>query len=165
MATRKGYEFELETAELAGRYGQRVPRSGAYGTTSGIAQLAGDCRWKIPWLSKELVGECKHGYSRPDAKAKSMTLKREWFDKHYEQSELMNFFPFWAMKLKFTSERYILLPFPVMKKFLEEADELYKEFKEYEALSTNSYDVAMENKQLKDRVHDLEVELERERRK
>jgi len=161
MATKKGQEFERETADLAGSYGKRVPRSGAYGTTEGITRLAGDCRWDFPWLSKLMVGECKHGYSRPDARAKSMTLKREWFDKHKEQSKQMEFLPFWAMKLKFTNEKYLIIPFEVMSTLLEEVNDLYIDYKRVDGLISNATQVAMENKELKDQIFALQAENDR----
>ncbi len=133
MATKKGIEFERETAALAGEYGKRIPKSGAYGTTEAIDKLAGDARWDIPWSSKSIHLECKHGYSRPGQQAKSMTLYREWFDKLGEQAKRLNFFPAWAMKLKFTSEKYVLIPFPVMEKMLKDMTDVWKELEELRA--------------------------------
>ncbi len=134
MGSRRGYQFELETAAIAGKRGRRVPKSGSYGTTNGISKLAGDAIFELPWHSRTINVECKHGYSREGQKAKSMTLKKEWFDKHFAQSKEMDFYPMFAMKLKFTSEnglsKFFLVPFPVMKRLLEEQENMYQELLE-----------------------------------
>jgi hypothetical protein len=128
MGTPKGREFERETASLGGKYGKRVERSGAIGTVSGISQLSGDAVWKLPWLRHPVHLECKHGYtSGTGNKGKSMTLYREWFDKHMEQAKQFMFYPMWALKLKFTSEKYILVTFPTMTQIIKDMDDLYLE--------------------------------------
>jgi len=133
--SRKGYQFELKTASLAGKRGKRIPRSGAIGTTEGIGKLCGDARWDLPWLQKTVAIECKHGYSKEGERAKSMTIQKEWFDKHLEQSERGNFYPVFAMKLKFAAGKdglteYMLIPFPVMQTILKEMENLYLEVEE-----------------------------------
>jgi hypothetical protein len=156
--TKKGQDFERDTAALAGecvvckgtgtlgkercpsckgrkRYGRRIPRSGAYGTMDGFPQLTGDASWDFPWLTKPIVIECKHGYPAKNQKGKSMILQREWFDKHLESAKNMELLPAFAMKFKFTAEdgisKFIVIPFPVMEKMLKEINNLYLEVKEY----------------------------------
>jgi len=96
--------------------------------------LCGDARWDLPWMMKPIAIECKHGYSRPGERAKSMTLKREWFDKHLEQAKTGNYYPAFAMKLKFSTKDglsdFMLIPFPVMECILKEMEHLYEEVEE-----------------------------------
>lgn len=132
MAIQKGKEFERETAALAGRFGKRIPRSGAIGTIEGIPRLAGDARWDFPWMNKFIAIECKHGYgTKGSDKSKSMNIKREWFDKHLKDAKRFDFYPAFAMKLKFTAEnglsKFMLIPFPVMERMIKEMSDLYLE--------------------------------------
>jgi hypothetical protein len=133
MAGRKGKEFERETAALAGKYGKRVPLSGAIGTTWG-SQLAGDAIWKFPWLSKSINLESKHGYGGKKKEQKSMTIYREWFTKHINQARALGFYPAWAMKFKFTMEdglsKFVLIPFPVVREIMNEIENLWLEKEE-----------------------------------
>ncbi len=134
MAYKKGKEFEKETAAVAGKYGERIPRSGAIGTMYGISRLSGDAIWKLPWFEKWLVGECKHGYSRKNENAKSMTIKREWFEKHMTQAKALDFYPFFSMKFKFTSEngmsKYILISHGTMTHLIKEMNDLWEKYQE-----------------------------------
>lgn len=134
MTKAKGQEFEEETASLAGKRGRRIPRSGGYGTVTGIAKLSGDARWDLPWLSSSINLECKHGYSGEPGTGKSMTIKREWFDKHLAQAKAGGFIPMFAMKFKFTTEdgmsKFILIPFSAMKKIIKQMDDTYLELEE-----------------------------------
>lgn len=134
MAVKKGKVFERETAALAGDYGQRIPSSGAIGTTWGVSQLAGDVRWKLPWLDSEIHVECKHGYSDKGQERKSMRIEREWFDKHMTQAEAMDFYPVFAFKFKFTQQngmsKMIVIPFPVMERVLGTVNNMHKEIEE-----------------------------------
>lgn len=148
----KGKPFERETAGLAGKYGERIPMSGSI---KGIPQLSGDVRWKFPWFDDEIHLECKHGYGRGradkfcptcgrelDDKAraripkgqKSMTIYREWFDKHLEQAKQYGFYPVFSMKFKFTSENglssFIMIPFPVAKELMRQMENLWLELQE-----------------------------------
>jgi hypothetical protein len=136
MAYKKGREFEKETAELAGKYGRRIMKSGAVGTMFGIDRLSGDVHWNLPWFSKVLAGECKHGYGKPNEKAdaKSMTIKKEWFEKHMTQARALGLYPFFSMKFKFTQEngmsKFILIPHSTMKQLLNEMECMWQELQE-----------------------------------
>ena len=134
MAIKKGKVFERETAALAGEHGQRIPSSGAIGTTWGVSQLAGDVRWKLPWLDSEIHLECKHGYSDKGQERKSMRIEREWFDKHMAQAEALDFYPAFAFKFKFTQQngmsKMILIPFPVMERVLSTVNNMHEEIEE-----------------------------------
>lgn len=165
MSIQKGKEFEKETAALAGKYGKRVARSGAVGTTEGIKELAGDCRWKLPWLDKDMMGESKHGYSEPNERAKSMRIQRDWFDKHSEQARALNFYPFWAFKFKWTKDRYIVIPFDVMEHILNVVNDLYEEGKSLKKVRESANEVAQQNKELKDEIYGLKAEIKRLRGK
>lgn len=136
MATKKGKVFESETAALAGKHGKRVPKSGAYGTVEGIPQLAGDARWKLPWLDSEIHVECKHGYSDKGQERKSMRLEREWFDKHMAQAKALDFYPVFAFKFKFTQQngmsKMVVIPFPVMGKVLSTVNNMHERIEELE---------------------------------
>lgn len=129
MVVKKGKVFERETAALAGvsskgiPHGQRIPSSGAIGTTYGVPQLAGDARWFVKdWLGSDIHIECKHGYSDKGQERKSMRIEREWFDKHMTQAKAFDFYPAFAFKFKFTQQngmsKMILFPFPVMERIL-----------------------------------------------
>ena len=137
MALTKGKAFEKETAEVAGKYGTRVPSSGAFGTTMGVKELAGDAKWKFPWSmggGKEIHVECKHGYDRSKKEQKSMTIYREWFEKHLNQAKALDFVPMFAMKFKFTQQnglsKFILIPFPIMEKLIKDMENMYLEIEE-----------------------------------
>jgi len=140
MAQQKGKAFERETAVLAGesakgkKYGRRIARSGAIGTVEGIAQLAGDVRWMLPWLDSEIHLECKHGYDKSKTDQKTMTIYKEWFDKHMAQSKTFDFYPAWAFKFNLTRQngmsKMVVIPFPVMERVLYEANNVYEELEE-----------------------------------
>ena len=137
MALKKGKEFEKETAALAGKYGKRIPSSGAFGTTMGEKALAGDAKWVFPFNmggGNEVHVECKHGYDRSKKEQKSMTIYREWFEKHLNQSKAMDFVPMFAMKFKFTQQnglsKFVLIPFPVMEKLIQDMENMYLEIEE-----------------------------------
>ncbi len=154
MTQRKGKKFEGETAALAGKYGKRVPHSGAIGTITGIGRLAGDAVWLLPWLDDNIIAlECKHGYSDKGEERKSLRLKRDWFDKHLAQAQAMNFYPAFAMKFKFTAEngisKFVLIPFPVMEKILKHMDDTYLELEE---LKKDYKKLQGENSRLKKKV-------------
>ena len=138
MTVRKGKQFERETAALAdegsGKYGKRVYKSGAIGTTDGIDKLVGDARWVFPWLDGDIISiECKHGYG-DDQKGKSFRIQREWFDKHLEQCKAANTHPMFAMKFKFTAEnglsKFMLIPFPVMQWLIKNMENMHLELEE-----------------------------------
>jgi len=141
MAKRKGDEFERETTVLAGKntsgipYGKKTPKSGAYGTVMGVQVMAGDTQWRFPWLNDIISIECKHGY-QADYKAdqKSMTIKKEWFDKHLEQCKSMDLLPAWSMKFKFTTEngmsKFLVIPFKTARSIIDQMDNLYIEMEE-----------------------------------
>jgi len=134
MAVQKGKVFERETAALAGEYGKRIERSGAIGTVEGISQMAGDVRWRVPWLDSEIHVECKHGYSDKGQERKSMRLEREWFTKHMTQAKALDFYPVFAFKFKFTQQngmsKMIVIPFPVMERVLSTVNNMHKEIEE-----------------------------------
>jgi hypothetical protein len=137
MAFKKGKAFEKETAEVAGKYGKRIPSSGAFGTTMGERALAGDVKWVFPWSmggGKEVHIECKHGYDRSKKEQKSMTIYREWFDKHLTQAKALDFVPMFAFKFKFTQQngmsKFVLIPFPVMEKLIKDMENMYLELEE-----------------------------------
>ena len=134
MGVKKGKVFERETAALAGEYGKRIERSGAIGTTEGISQMAGDVRWRLPWLDSEIHLECKHGYSDKGQERKSMRLDRAWFDKHMEQAKALDFYPAFAFKFKFTQQngmsKMVVIPFPVMERVLSTVNNMHKEIEE-----------------------------------
>ena len=140
MAVRKGKVFESETAALAGvspkgvPYGKRVAKSGALGTTDGISQLAGDARWMLPWLDSEIHLECKHGYDKSKTERKTMTIYKDWFDKHLTQAKALDFYPAFAFKFKFTKQngmsKMVLIPFPVMERVLKVVNNMHEEIEE-----------------------------------
>ena len=138
MAYKKGKKFEKETAELAGKGRGRVsPKSGAIGTTYGAPNVAGDASWKFPWLPKDktIQIECKHGYDKSKTVRKSMTIYRDWFDKHLGQAKMLGFIPMFAMKFKFTTSSsglssFILIPFSTMEKLLKIVDNMWEELEE-----------------------------------
>jgi hypothetical protein len=152
-----GKEFERECAALAGvcslctgtgkygkdrcpvckgrgKYGRRNYKSGGAGTVTGIPELTGDAIWFLPYLSKPIVIEAKHGYGDKNKKVKSIRIQKEWFDKHLETSKNMELYPAFAMKFKFTSangmSKFILIPFPTMEKILKDMENLYLEVHE-----------------------------------
>jgi len=131
MAYKKGKAFEKETAELAGKYGKRMTKSGAVGTMEGIDTLVGDVQWRFPWFSKNLSGECKHGYGRKSGKGKYITLNREWFEKHMTQARAFGLFPFFSMKFKFATEdgmsKFVLIPHSTMRELILEMDNMWQE--------------------------------------
>ena len=137
MTAQKGKAFERETAALAGERGKRIARSGGYGTELGIPQMVGDAQWRLPWFNQMIVLECKHGYSPKGGKGKSMTLKREWFEKHLAAAKVHGFYPAFGMKFKFTTEdgisKYILIPFSTMKKLIKENEDMWLELEELRA--------------------------------
>ena len=134
MSKRKGYKFEKETEALAGKHGQRVPMSGALGSSIGIPKLCGDVIWEFPWMNKEVITiECKHGYDdKPDQK--TFRIYREWFDKHMKQAKSADLLPIWAMKFKSTSEngmsKFVLIPFSTMQEIIKQMDNTYAELQE-----------------------------------
>ena len=138
VVKRKGKAFERETAAVAGKYGKRIPMSGALGTSFGSKDLAGDVEWKFPWDmggGKEIHVECKHGYDRTKREdQKSMTIYREWFEKHLTQAKALDFVPMFAMKFKFTQQdglsKFILVPFPIMEKLIKDMENMYLEIEE-----------------------------------
>lgn len=127
MAVQKGKQFERECAAIAGERGKRISRSGAIGTMEGIPQMAGDFRWNLPWLSKPIVGEAKHGYGG----SKSISVKREWFTKIVEQSKSLGFFPVLALKFKFSvsngTSSCVCIPKDTMEVILKEMEDMYLE--------------------------------------
>lgn len=132
--TKRGYQFERETAALAGEHGKRIPRSGGYGT-EGFVGMVGDVHFKFPWMRKKTISiECKHGYSDAGQQRKSMRIERAWFDKHINQTKMADFLPAWAMKFKATSEngisKFILIPFSTMKEIIYEMENVYSELQE-----------------------------------
>lgn len=132
--TKRGYQFERETAALAGEHGKRIPRSGGYGT-EGFVGMVGDVQFKFPWMRKKVISiECKHGYSDAGQQRKSMRIERAWFDKHMNQTKMADFLPAWAMKFKATSEngmsKFVLIPFSTMKEIINEMDNVYSELQE-----------------------------------
>jgi len=139
MSQQKGKAFERETAALAGispkgvSYGKRIAKSGAFGTTEGIPQMAGDARWMLPWLDSEIHLECKHGYD-DDPKQKSFRIYREWFDKHMNQAKAFDFYPAFAFKFKLTKQdgmsKMVLIPFPVMERVLSVVNNMHQEIEE-----------------------------------
>jgi hypothetical protein len=109
--------------------------SGAIGTITGVSALCGDASWDLPWLSKSIRLETKHGYGDPKKEVKSIRIQKEWFDKLIEQSEHGNFHPMFAMKFKFTRSddimsKFIMIPFPVMSKVLKDMENLWLELEE-----------------------------------
>ncbi|MFA7101454.1 MAG: hypothetical protein WC196_07005 [Bacilli bacterium] len=134
MAVKKGKAFERETAAIAGKYGKVIPKSGAYGTTDGIPQMAGDVRWMLPWFDSEIHLECKHGYSDKGQERKSMRIERQWFDKHLKQAKALNFHPAFAFKFKFTHEngmsKFVCFPFSTMEKLITQMENMYLELEE-----------------------------------
>jgi len=156
--TKKGKDFERETAALPGKrvvgkhtvdIGRRVPYSGIYGTISGQADNAGDVHWNLPWFNhgKGVQVECKHGYDdakkgtmcptcgkkldKPIENQKSMTIYREWFDKHMAQGEDLDFYPLFAMKFKFAKEsKFMVIPFSAMAKMLKDMEDCWLELEE-----------------------------------
>jgi hypothetical protein len=146
---RKGKEFERETEALAGKRGRRVAYSGMFGTTKGQADNAGDVRWDMPWFNhgKGVQVECKHGYDdtkkgvmcptcgrkldKPIENQKSMTIYREWFDKHMGQGADLGFYPIFAMKFKFAKDsKFIVIPFGTMSKMLKDMEDMWLELEE-----------------------------------
>lgn len=132
--TKRGYQFERETAALGGQYGKRIPRSGGYGT-EGFVGMVGDVQFKFPWLDKRVISiECKHGYSDKGQERKSMRIDRAWFEKHMKQSKMAGFLPVWAMKFKSTQEngmsKFLMIPFSTMKEIIKEMENVYSELEE-----------------------------------
>ena len=133
-STRKGYHFEKETEALAGKYGRRVPMSGAVG--AGIPQLSGDVIWNFPWMGNEVITvECKHGYGdESKAEQKSFRIHREWFDRHNKVAKSADLLPVWAMKFKGVQEngmsKFVLIPFPVMERILKHMENIHLELEE-----------------------------------
>jgi len=150
MGFKKGKQFERETAAIAGKYGMVIPMSGAIGTVTGISDLAGDVRWKFPWFNSNINVECKHGYDRSKTDQKTMTVYRNWFDKHLKQAKLLNFYPVFAFKFKFTQQngmsKFVLIPFPIMEKLIHQTENVYLEMLE----------LREENEKLKKLVADVE---------
>jgi len=137
MSVRKGKAFEKETAELAGKYGKRVRGSGAIGTVDGYRAYVGDAKWYFPFRfggGNHIHIECKHGYDRSKKEQKSMTIYREWFEKHLAQAKAFDFVPMFAMKFKFTQQnglsKFMLIPFPVMEQLIKDVENLYLENEE-----------------------------------
>lgn len=112
--------------------------SGALGTSYGSKDLAGDVEWKFPWDmggGKSIHIECKHGYDKAKKEdRKSMTIYREWFEKHLTQAKALDFVPMFAFKFKFTHEnglsKFILIPFPIMEKVIHDMENMYLELEE-----------------------------------
>lgn len=132
---KRGYQFERETASLAGENGKRMPRSGGYGT-EGFIGMVGDVHFKFPWMNKRVISiECKHGYSDKGQERKSMRIERAWFDKHMKQTKMADFLPAWAMKFKATHEngmsKFVMIPFSTMKEIIKEMDNVYSELQEF----------------------------------
>jgi len=132
--TKRGYQFERETAALAGEHGKRMPRSGGYGT-EGFVTMCGDVQFKFPWMSGKVISiECKHGYSDKGQERKSMRIDRAWFEKHMKQSKMGDFLPAWAMKFRSTHEngmsKFVMVPFSTMKEIINEMENVYSELQE-----------------------------------
>lgn len=102
----KGTGFEREAAKLLQdriKYSkfERVPGSGAIGTTMGESILTGDIRGKAEKFPKKFKGECKVGYSRNTVNgAKQMTIKKEWLDKAIDEASGDFSFPFLIVKFE-----------------------------------------------------------------
>jgi len=133
--TKRGYQFERETAALGGEHGKRMPRSGGYGT-EGFVGMVGDVQFKFPWLNKRVISiECKHGYSDKGQERKSMRIDRVWFEKHLKQTKMADLLPAWAMKFKGTKEngmsKFIMIPFSTMKEIIKEMENVYSELQEF----------------------------------
>lgn len=86
-AKQKGSGFEREAAKvlnekLDGGDFKRIYGSGGIGTTLGIPDLVGDINGSVPGLQKKLKIEAKCGYRViKDKEVKSVSLRKEWFDK------------------------------------------------------------------------------------
>lgn len=127
MAIQKGKQFEKDCAALAGKRGKRVPRSGAIGTVEGIPRLAGDFRWDLPWLKKMVIGEAKHGYGG----SKSISVKKEWFSKIYDQGKNLGFYPVLALKFKFSVHNgmtsCVCIPTDIMETMINDMENIWLE--------------------------------------
>jgi len=88
-----GLRWERELAKALG--GKRQPSSGAFGTQIHDASLTGDVVVKYPWW-KTLLLEAKFGYGG----SKSMSIKREWFEKVRQEAKLSNRYPVVALKFR-----------------------------------------------------------------
>ena len=149
MSVKKGKDFERETAALALERGRRIPYSGMLGTIKGQPDNAGDVRWDLPWFNhgKGVQIECKHGYDgdkkgtscplcdkkldKPIENTKSMTIYREWFDKHMGQGDALGFYPIFAMKFKLAKDsKFIVIPFKTMAKMLKDMEDVWLELEE-----------------------------------
>ena len=115
--------------ELAKRLkGKRQPSSGAFGTQIHDASLTGDITVKYPWL-KMLHIEAKFGYGG----SKSMSLKREWFEKVRAEAKLANRYPVVAIKFRdvtggdIESAKVICINIDVWEKMMREISYLYAE--------------------------------------
>jgi len=89
-----GLRWERELSKLLG--GKRQPSSGAFGTQIHDAALTGDLTVGYPWWHKLLHIEAKFGYGG----SKSMSIKREWFEKVRIEAKLANRYPIVALKFR-----------------------------------------------------------------
>lgn len=89
-----GLRWERELAKLLD--GKRQPSSGAFGTQIHDASLTGDVVVKYPWWHRVLHLEAKYGYGGP----KSLSLKREWFEKVRREAKLAHRYPIVAIKFR-----------------------------------------------------------------
>ena len=89
----KGSAFERDVVKILNDLinnsnWKRIPGSGAIGTILGESQLTGDVVGKIDNFPVPFKGECKVGYnSSTNREVKQFTLKKEWLDKVWNESE------------------------------------------------------------------------------
>jgi hypothetical protein len=88
----KGSRFEHDAADALNKkikYGKfnRIYASGSVGTVLNVPGLMGDISGEIRGLPKHIKMECKIGYSNiKDKESKSISLRKEWFDKIAEEA-------------------------------------------------------------------------------
>lgn len=137
-----GDRWEREVAKRL--KGRRQPTSGAFGTQHNEPSLTGDVVVHYPWWNRQLHLECKAGYGG----SKSLTLKREWFEKVRAEAILAKRYPVVAVKFKgvtggdIESAKVICINFDVWERMMKEIEYMYLDMlsmleAEYEGGDTN----------------------------
>lgn len=122
-----GLRWERELVKLLG--GKRQPSSGAFGTQIQDASLTGDVVVSYPWWHKSILIEAKFGYGG----SKSMSVKRNWFEKVREESRLARRYPAVAIKFRdvtggdIESAKVICFNIDTWKEMMQEISYLYEE--------------------------------------
>jgi len=107
-----GYGFEIETLKefQALEDGTNYKSYRVYGSgrnklskhNDPDANLDGDIVVKLDFLDKDIGVECKH-YKPRNKKERSISVKKEWLDQNFEESEKNNEYSLVAIKFKNTS--------------------------------------------------------------